>query len=100
PVRLPVEQDIPAGRTDRLTLAPGTAHRIMTGAPIPLGADAVVPVEATDGAVDRVAIRMSVPPGRHIRRAGSDIEAGEAAIPAGIRLGPPQIGLLAALGIT
>ncbi|MGC5255965.1 gephyrin-like molybdotransferase Glp [Gordonia sp. DT218] len=100
PVSLPVDQDIPAGRTDRLTLAPGTAHRIMTGAPMPVGADAVVPVEATDGAVDRVAIRASVPSGRHIRRAGSDIEAGEAAIPAGTRLGPPQVGLLAALGVT
>ncbi|MYR07087.1 molybdopterin molybdenumtransferase MoeA [Gordonia sp. SID5947] len=100
PVRLPVAQDIPAGRTDRLTLAAGTAHRIMTGAPLPAGADAVVPVEATDGAVDEVAIATSVPPGKHIRRAGSDIEAGETAIPAGTRLGPPQVGLLAALGVT
>ena len=49
PVKLPVAEDIPAGRTDPLTLAPGTAHRIMTGAPLPAGATAVVPVEATDG---------------------------------------------------
>ena len=49
PVLLPVAEDIPAGRTDELTLKPGTAHRIMTGAPVPSGATAVVPVEATDG---------------------------------------------------
>ena len=52
PVKLPVAEDIPAGRTDPLTLAPGTAHRIMTGAPVPAGATAVVPVEATDGGTD------------------------------------------------
>ncbi|AZG46192.1 molybdopterin molybdotransferase MoeA [Gordonia insulae] len=108
PVRLPVAEDIPAGRTERLTLAPGTAHRIMTGAPMPDGADAVIPVEATDGAgtgpigpgAQVVAIRSSVPVGRHIRAAGSDIEAGEPAMPAHTRLGAPQLGLLAALGIT
>ena len=54
PVLLPVAEDIPAGRTDTLTLKPGTAHRIMTGAPLPAGATAVVPVEATDGATDTV----------------------------------------------
>ena len=51
---LPVAEDIPAGRTDPLTLKPGTAHRIMTGAPLPSGATAVVPVEVTDGATDTV----------------------------------------------
>ena len=59
PVTLPVAEDIPAGRTDRLTLAPGTAHRIMTGAPVPAGADAVVPVEATDGGIRTVEIRSA-----------------------------------------
>ncbi len=53
PVRLPVTEDIPAGRTDIPTLTPGTAHRIMTGAPIPTGADAVIPVEDTDGTRSR-----------------------------------------------
>lgn len=99
PVALPVAHDIPAGRTDRLTLAPGTAHRIMTGAPLPDGADAVVPVELTDGSVTTVSITAAVEPGKHIRRAGSDITRGEQALPAGITIGPPQIGLLAALGI-
>src|SRR3954447_10146884 len=51
PVKLPVAKDIPAGRIDPLTLAVGTAHRIMTGAPLPAGATAVVPVEATDGGI-------------------------------------------------
>lgn len=62
PVRLPVAEDIPAGRTDPLVLQPGTAHRIMTGAPLPLGATAVVPVEATDAGTGTVAIRS--PPGQ------------------------------------
>ncbi len=57
PVRLPVAADIPAGAPASATLAPGTAHRIMTGAPLPHGADAVVEVEATDGGTDVVAHR-------------------------------------------
>ncbi|GAC70070.1 molybdopterin molybdotransferase MoeA [Gordonia soli] len=99
PVRLAVAEDIPAGRTDHLVLAPGTAHRIMTGAPLPDGADAIVPVEYTDAATDIVTIADAVETGRHIRRAGSDIEAGERALSAGTRLGAPQLGLLAALGL-
>ena len=75
PVLLPVAEDIPAGRTDELTLKPGTAHRIMTGAPVPSGATAVVPVEATDGATDTVAIRATAnrpahPPRRRGRHRG------------------------------
>jgi molybdopterin molybdotransferase len=76
PVKLPVAEDIPAGRTDTLTLQPGTAHRIMTGAPLPAGATAVIPVEATDGATDTVTIRASAKPGQHVRRAGEDVTAG------------------------
>src|ERR1700744_4746089 len=56
PVKLPVAQDIPAGRIDVPALAPGSAHRIMTGAPIPAGGTAIVPVEATDGRTDVVTI--------------------------------------------
>ncbi|HUO37700.1 MAG TPA: molybdopterin molybdenumtransferase MoeA, partial [Mycobacterium sp.] len=66
PVLLPVTEDIPAGRTDALRMKPRTAHRIMTGAPVPAGADAVVPVEATDGAMDTVSIRAPAQPGQHI----------------------------------
>src|ERR1700742_224554 len=76
PVLLPVAEDIPAGRTDPLTLKPGTAHRIMTGAPLPAGATAVIPVEATDGATDTVSIRAGAKPGQHIRNAGEDVMAG------------------------
>ena len=57
PVVLPVDGEIAAGDTGRRDLVPGTVIRIMTGAPMPAGADAVVPVELTDGGTDRVAIR-------------------------------------------
>ena len=99
PARLPVAADIPAGRTDLLTLAPGTAHRIMTGAPMPDGADAVVQVEYTDGGTETVDVRRAVDAGTSVRRAGSDITAGDLALSAGTVLNAPQIGLLAALGI-
>jgi molybdopterin molybdotransferase len=98
-VLLPVAEDIPAGRTDILTLKPGTAHRIMTGAPVPAGATAVVPVEATDGATDTVAIRATARAGQHIRRAGEDVEAGTAVLPAGQIVTPAVLGLAAALGL-
>ena len=109
PVLLPVAEDIPAGRTDRLTLKPGTAHRIMTGAPLPAGATAVVPVEATgaawsatsdaDGPTDTVAIRAPAAPGAHIRRAGEDVTAGSTVLRAGQVVTPAVLGLAAALGL-
>lgn len=99
PVVLPVAEDIPAGRTDVLTLKPGTAHRIMTGAPVPSGATAVVPVEATDGGVDTVAIRAAAPPGKHIRRAGEDVTAGTTVLRSGHLVTPAALGLAAALGL-
>ncbi|MGH3644471.1 MAG: molybdopterin molybdotransferase MoeA [Mycobacterium sp.] len=99
PVRLPVTEDIPAGRTDQLVLEPGTAHRIMTGAPLPSGATAVVPVEATDGATDTVSIRASARPGQHFRRAGEDVTAGTTVLQAGQVLTPAALGLVAALGL-
>lgn len=99
PVRLPVAEDIPAGRTDALTLKPGTAHRIMTGAPVPAAATAVVPVEATDGATDTVAIRASAKHGQHIRRAGEDVTAGTTVLRAGQVVTPAVLGLAAALGL-
>jgi molybdopterin molybdotransferase len=99
PVLLPVAEDIPAGRTDSLTLKPGTAHRIMTGAPVPAGATAVVPVEATDGATDTVSIRTGAKQGQHIRRAGEDVTAGTTVLRAGQVLTPAALGLAAALGL-
>jgi molybdopterin molybdotransferase len=99
PVKLPVAEDIPAGRTDTLTLEPGTAHRIMTGAPLPAGATTVIPVEATDGATDTVTIRASAQPGQHVRRAGEDVTAGTTVLHAGQVLTPAALGLAAALGL-
>jgi molybdopterin molybdotransferase len=99
PVLLPVAEDIPAGRTDPLTLKPGTAHRIMTGAPLPAYATAVVPVEATDGATDTVSIRANAPAGQHIRRAGEDVTAGTTVLRAGQVVTPAVLGLAAALGL-
>ncbi len=99
PVVLPVAEDIPAGRTDELTLKPGTAHRIMTGAPVPDGATAIVPVEATDGGVQSVAIREQPTAGKHIRRAGEDVAAGTTVLRRGQRVTPSVLGLAAALGL-
>jgi molybdopterin molybdotransferase len=99
PVELPVAEDIPAGRTDPLVLTAGTAHRIMTGAPLPTGATAVIPVEATNGATDVVSIRASARPGQHIRRAGEDVTAGTTVLHAGQVLTPAALGLAAALGL-
>src|SRR6185503_18657156 len=99
PVLLPVAEDIPAGRTDPLTLKPGTAHRIMTGAPLPSGATAVVAVEVTDGATDTVAIRATAGAGQHIRRAGEDVEEGTTVLRAGQVVTPAVLGLTAALGL-
>jgi molybdopterin molybdotransferase len=99
PVRLPVAEDIFAGRTDQLVLQAGTAHRIMTGAPLPAGATAVIPVEATDGATDTVSIRASARPGQHFRRAGEDVTAGTTVLQAGQVLTPAALGLVAALGL-
>ncbi|MFZ4371875.1 MAG: gephyrin-like molybdotransferase Glp [Mycobacterium sp.] len=99
PVKLPVAEDIPAGRTDQLTLAPGTAHRIMTGAPIPSGATAVVPVESTDAGFDTVTISASAKPGQHIRGAGGDVVGGTTVLHAGQVVTPAALGLVAALGL-
>jgi molybdopterin molybdotransferase len=98
PVRLPVADDIPAGRTDVAPLSPGTVQRIMTGAPLPAGADVIVPVELTDGATDTVEIREAPAAGTHVRRAGEDVAAGEVVVPAGTALGAAQLGVAAAVG--
>jgi molybdopterin molybdotransferase len=100
PVRLPVADDIPAGRTDVVPLAAGTVQRIMTGAPLPEGADVVVPVELTDGGTEVVEIRDAPAAGTHLRVAGEDIAAGTVALTAGSPLGAAQLGLAAAVGVT
>lgn len=98
PIELPVGADIPAGRTDVPPLQPGTAHRIMTGAPIPEGADAVVPVERTDGGVERVVLRHAPQLRAHVRSVGEDVHAGTVVVPAGTVLQAAQIGIAAAVG--
>lgn len=117
PAVLTVLGDIAAGRGDALSVGPGQAARIMTGAPLPPGAEAVVPVEWTDGgtgggpaesmaprgadpggAAGEVRVHRPVAAGRFVRERGSDVRSGAVALPAGTVLGPPQIGLLAALG--
>jgi molybdopterin molybdotransferase len=101
PVTLPVRGEVPAGDTGQHNLAPGTCLRIMTGAPVPVGADAVVPVEWTDAgaaSAGQVVIRRAPEPGNAVRRLGGDAVPGDVLLTAGTRLGPAQIGLLAAAG--
>ena len=97
-VVLPVVGDLPAGSVEEVRLEPGTAVRIMTGAPAPVGAEAVVPVEWTDRGVARVRIEQAPQPGAYLRAAGEDVEAGETVLRAGVRLTPRHIALLAAVG--
>lgn len=98
PVELEVIEDIPAGRTDSPILQPGTAHRIMTGAPVPPGADAVLPVERTDGGLTRVRLFDAVAPGANVRRVGEDVQVGDVVLGQGQTLGPAQLGAAAAVG--
>ncbi|UIJ64087.1 molybdopterin molybdotransferase MoeA [Amycolatopsis acidiphila] len=99
PVELPVGEDIPAGRVDVPELPPGVTHRIMTGAPMPPGADSVVMVERTDGGTEKVRINEAPEPGAHIRHVGEDVQKGSVALPKGTVLGPAQLGLAAAVGL-
>jgi molybdopterin molybdotransferase len=107
PVTLRVVADIAAGMVSDVTLTPGTATRIMTGAPMPAGADAVVPVEGTNEAYreaerplpDQIAVYRSVQAGDYVRHIGEDIEAGQSVLPTGHQLRPQEIGVLASLGV-
>jgi molybdopterin molybdotransferase len=98
PVTLPVIDQIPAGDTRVVTVAPGTCARIMTGAMFPAGADAVVPVEWTDGGTGQARFSRPVAKGYSIRRIGDDVAEGAVLLPEGTRLGPAQLALLAATG--
>lgn len=97
PVTLPVVGDIPAGHPSRATLEAGTAMRIMTGALVPAGADAVVQVELTDGGTERVRIDAALARGANIRRRGEDMRAGQIVVRAGTRIGAAELAMLAAL---
>jgi molybdopterin molybdotransferase len=98
PALLEVSGEIPAGDTAAHTIEPGTCMRIMTGAPIPDGADAVVQVEHTDGGSETVSIYQSVEPGTSVRVAGGDAKPGDLLLASGTRLGAVHLGLLAAAG--
>lgn len=88
-----------AGQLIDAEVTPGTAIKIMTGAPMPRGADAVVPVENTEAVDEHVVIHSDyVEAGAYVRQIGSDVAAGELLVRAGSRLGPAEIGLLAAYG--
>lgn len=97
PVRLPVVMDIAAGRTGA-ELGPGAAARIMTGAPLPPGADAVVRFEDTDSGEKVVSIRVGVARWENVRQAGEDVRRGEVVVAAGTLLRPAEIGVLATAG--
>ncbi|MCB0180772.1 MAG: molybdopterin molybdotransferase MoeA [Anaerolineae bacterium] len=105
PVDLQVIDNIPAGATPVKTVAPQTCARIMTGAPLPEGANAVIRFEETseylpagDMADDRVLIFSSVAAGDNVRLAGEDIKAGQTILQAGHQLRPQDVGVLAAIG--
>ena len=98
PVTLPVAAEIAAGDTGAYALQPGTAIKIMTGAMLPRGTEAVVPVEWTDGGRARVRIRAGAEYGHAVRLAGEDAKAGQVLVAAGTRLRPMHIAVIAAAG--
>ena len=99
PVLLTVSGDVAAGDPLPREHVPGQAWRIMTGAPVPLGADAVVRVEDTDGHPREAQFRVQPEVGANIRRAGEDVRAGQVVLPAGTRIGAAQIAALASAGV-
>jgi molybdopterin molybdotransferase len=99
PLTLPVDGEIAAGDTSGRALAPGTCIRIMTGAPLPAGADAVVQFELTDSGTAQVLIREPVEAGTHVRARGGDAVPGDLLLARGTRIGAVALGLLAAAGL-
>ncbi len=98
PVVLPVIGDLPAGSRDSLEVRLGTVVRIMTGAPVPAGTEAVVPVEWTDAGTVQVEIRRAPTAGLYVRPTGDDVHVGELLLTAGVRLSARHVGLLCAIG--
>src|SRR3990170_4192382 len=95
---LRVTGNIPAGSTVPPAIEPGCAVRIMTGAPIPSGCDAVVPFEETEERDGAVLLRESVQSPQHIRFRGEDVRSGDTVVSAGAVIGPPEISMLASFG--
>lgn len=98
PVTLRVIETVRAGQRPTQQLAPGTAIRVMTGAPLPVGAEGVIRVEDTDGGVENVLIRDSRDSGQNMRPRGEDFRVGSIVATAGTTLGPAHIGVLASVG--
>jgi len=98
PVTLTVIDDVPAGFRADVPVTPGNAVRIMTGAPMPPGAECVVPVEKTDAGIDTVQIRGAVDAGAYIRRAGEDVIVGDTVVRAGTLLSARHLAVIAAVG--
>ena len=99
PVRLVVAGELPAGRAPTQPVEEGETIRIMTGAPMPDGADSVVMVEYTERDGDAVRVMHAARPGDHVRAVGGDLAPGDRIFPAGTVLGPAHVGVLASLGV-
>jgi molybdopterin molybdotransferase len=99
PVGLPVVGEVAAGTGRALKLTPGRVARIMTGAPLPEGADAVVPVETTSGGTGQVYFHAPVPAGSNVRHPGEDLQPGQPLLSTGHRVSPADVALLAVAGI-
>ncbi len=100
PVDLKVLEDIPAGQVGQFRLKKGTAARIMTGAPLPQGADTVVMVEDTESTPGRVFIKMTPGKGAHVAPAGKDVKKGERVLRAGTLVGAAEMGMIASTGLS
>jgi molybdopterin molybdotransferase len=98
PVVLPVLETVRAGQRATTAVRSGTAIRIMTGAPVPAGADGVIRVEDTDGGETQVVIRDARDAGRNVRPRGEDLAVGDVAVAAGTTLAPAHLGVLASVG--
>ena len=98
PIHLNVIENLPAGSVSTKKLGKGQAIRIMTGAPIPKGADTVIPVEETEEKDGFVSIFKAVPFGEYIRRAGEDVKRGDGVLSRGDFIRPAEVGMLASVG--
>ncbi len=98
PLRLEVIEDLPAGSISTKKVQKGKATRIMTGAPVPEGADAVIPVEETKKENETVLILRAATPGENIRRVGEDVKKGDRVISNGDMIRPAEVGMLASVG--
>ena len=99
PATLPIVERIAAGRPAQHTLEAGEAMAISTGGVVPAGADSVIPIEYVVQHDNRIEVSETVPPGAHVRPRGGDVATGDVVVPAGVRLGPAQLGALAAAGV-